>query len=195
MHKSIVLKLLPIIVATALSACSGPPREGNGMSPGGGGDGMRAANRTDVGCATAVEPVREQLRETAIALALTPKQQVLWNDYQEKISALMADQMRANGYQLTARHAPQQIESKVNTVRNRLAAMEDIAEQASALYQSLDEAQKKTADQRLAGTVPNLYSGLNCQGSDRSSEKNMGGPSGSGRGGPGGAMGGGMGRF
>lgn len=194
MRKSVTLNLLPIILAVTLSACGGPPREGSGMPPGGVGDAMQGGNRNGIGCASVVEPVREQLRETAIALALTPKQQVLWNDYQESISALMADQMRAEGYQLATRHAPQQINGKVNTVRNRLAAIEDIAERANTLYQSLDEAQKKTADQRLAGTVPNLYSGLSCQGgNENSSSKNTTGPGS--RGGPGGGMGGGMGRF
>jgi len=45
-------------------------------------------------------------------------------------------------------------------VRNRLAAMEDIADAASQLYAVLSPEQRKVADDLLPTTVPALYSGL-----------------------------------
>ena len=81
----------------------------------------------------------------------------------------MADQMKQESASFARRTAVQQINSKVDTVRNRLAAMEDVSDKAVMLYQSLDDAQKKIADLRLPATVPTLYSGLACQGSNEDS--------------------------
>ena len=146
-----------------------------------------------------LDEVLGQLRDSAEELKLTPRQVPLWGAYQDKVGALMADQMRVEAYRRPEQTAPQQIAGKVDGVRNRLAALEDIADAANKLYQSLDEAQKKVADRRLASTVPTLYSGL-AGGSDRGEaamprggERNGG--DGRGRSGGMGGMGGGMGRF
>lgn len=149
-----------------------------------------------------VDNLQTQLQTTAEALKLTPTQAVLWDAYQEKVGALMADQMKLQPYRARRQNAMQQIGQKVETVRNRLTAMEEIQEAASKLYGSLDEKQKAIADQTLPQTVPALYSGLGGgsggnPGGERNGERSSGrgGPGGGGMGGPGGGMGGGFGRM
>lgn len=180
------------ILCLALSVAACAPMGGRGGPPGGG---MPDRDRSEVGPRSVsasgggsyvVELTQRQLMETAQALNLTPRQQVLWDTYQTRIGALMADQMRVEFSEPMRRGALQQINGKVDTVRNRLAAMEDIAEAAKTLYQSLDAKQREIADQRLAATVPALYSGLGDAGGAE-----HGGAKPGGRGGPGGMPGGG----
>jgi len=170
---------LALCFAAMVAACGTPP--GGRGGPDGPGE-QRGGN-----CKAPADQLRDQLSETAQSLNLSPKQRVLWEKYEESVSGLMADQLRLSPYQAPNRTAVQQINAKVDNVRNRLAAMEELSERAGTLYQSLDERQKKVADQRLSGTVPALYSGLVCSGA---------GAGGGERGGPGqGGPGGGMGRF
>lgn len=190
--------LLSLCLTAGVAACAGPGGRDGG--PGGTGRGDMAERRG--GASSPVDLVQAQLRDSAEELKLTPKQLPLWEAYQEKVGALMADLLRSETYQRPGQSAPRQIAGKVDTVRNRLAALEDIAEAANRLYDSLDAGQKAVADRRLANTVPALYSGLGGAGG-RGEEPAMGGgdrggPSGrsrsGGMGGPGG-MGGGLGRF
>ena len=196
MKKTFRVALLATVSVLTISAC-GTPMGGRGGPPMG--DGPEAGGNRGQSqgvCRSPIDQMQEQLTETAQALKLTPKQAVLWEAYQASVGNLMADQVKRELYAPPSRSALHQINGKVDVVRNRLAAMEEIAERATALYQSLDDEQKKIADQRLAGTVPALYSGLICQGggeAGRGSER--GGPGQGGRGGPGGMGGGGMGRY
>lgn len=181
-----------LLSATVLILCACAPMGGRGPESGPP-DAERAERGT--GGISVVDNIQESLRLTAEALQLTPTQWPLWDRYQEKIGALMADQMRLDAYQ-EHRSALLQIGRKVDTVRNRLAAMEDIHESAGKLYAALDDKQKQTADQMLITTVPTLYSGLGSNRvTDRKGERasgKRGGPGG-GMGGPGGGMGGGFG--
>ncbi len=187
--------LLPFSLAFAVAACSpvggrdGPSR-GGGMPPGDRGESGPRTVSASGGGSYVMELTQRQLSETALALRLTPRQQVLWDAYQARIGALMADQMRVEFGQAMRRGALQQIDAKVDTVRNRLAAMEDIAAASRLLYQSLDEKQKEIADQRLAATVPALYSGLGDIGNGGGRES--GGAMPGGMGGRGGGPGRGM---
>lgn len=198
MQKHFLIPLL-LVAAVCAAACAplgarddndGPGRRGPGSDPGG----------PSGGGATVVSLLQTQLAETAEALKLTPPQVVLWDAYQEKVSALMADQLRVQPYGTSRLAAPQQIARKVDVVRNRLAAMEEIDEAAHRLYAALDSTQKATADRMLPGTVPGLYSGLmgdsgrNDSGKSRGEPPSGGGNRGGGMGGGGGGMGGG-GRF
>jgi hypothetical protein len=151
--------------------------------PPGGGQEERGNNGSSV-----VANIQERLRLTAEALQLTPTQLPLWERYQEKIGALMADQMKLEPY-LARQGALQQISRRVDTVRNRLTAMEDIQEAAGKLYAALDDKQKATADRILISTVPALYSGFGGGGGG-SGGAEKGGDKGGMRGGPGGGMGG-----
>lgn len=173
-----------LLLATALlAACAGNP---------GGRDGYPPARREMGGSATAiVDQLQEQLRTAAEALQLTPAQRVLWEAYQERVGALMADQMKLPAYRPARESAPQQISAKVDTVRNRLTALEEIQEAVNKLYASLDEPQRRTADRVLPATLPALYSGFAGGGEGRA-EAGGAGERGSGpRGGHGGGMGGG----
>lgn len=166
-----------------------PPGEGRDAGP-------RSVSASGGG--QMLEQIQAQLSGTAQALNLNPRQQALWETYQSRVGALVADQMRVDFNSAMRRTAMQQIHAKVDTVRNRLTALEDIATAAQALYQSLDETQRAVADQRLAGTVPALYSGLGSPGGagpmpgGRNGGAGMGGPGGMGtppgRGGPGGGF-------
>lgn len=200
-RKTLVLVFATVLALAACAPMGGPDRRGdmeggpagNGGGPvGGGGAGMVVAN------------LQQQLQQTAEALKLTPTQAVLWDHYQDKVGALMADQMKLPPYRASRQPAPQQIAQKVDIVRNRLAAMEEIQEAAGKLYAALDSQQKATADQMLPTTVPALYSGQGgSSGGERGGERTAGrgspggggisGPGG-GMGGPGGGFGGGFGR-
>lgn len=200
-------RILPLLLASALvfSACA--PLRGPG-GPGGEPSGQGGPGRG--GGASAVAQLQTQLQETADALLLTPRQLPLWEAYQEKVGALMADQLKLSSYGAAAQSAPKQVAHKVEVVRNRLAAMEDIQDAAEKLYATLDDTQKKIADQRLAQTVPALYSGLgdvaggsaerSKDGQDQRGAGGRGRRGGGSGGGPGGmgapdGMGGGFGRM
>ncbi len=111
--------------------------------------------------------IERQLVEARTQLGIRPEQESLWGAYQGRVGALLADQRRHRPENETQGNALQQIERKVDTVRNRLTALEDIAEAAHKLYVSLDDAQKEKADHLLAATVPALYTGI---ASDRMDE-------------------------
>lgn len=183
-----------IFIPVLLAACASGP---DGRGGPGGGRGGDIDGPPGGGASSVVAQIQDQLQVTAEALKLAPKQAILWDAYVEKISALMADQMKLQPYR-AKQTAMQQIAEKVDTVRNRLTAMEEIQEAASKLYGALDENQKKTADQMLPGTLPALYSGLGSTGGGGGGERSnpgRNGPGGGGTRGPGGGMGGGFGRM
>lgn len=187
--------LMPLLVCAAMTTTACAPLGGrnDGDRP------QRGGASGEGGGASVVALLQSQLAATADALKLSPQQLVLWDAYQEKVSALMADQMRVQPYSISRQSAPQQIARKVDVVRNRLTAMEEIDEAARRLYAALDTAQKTTADRLLPGTVPGLYSGFvgessRNDGAERRTDGPAGGRDGGNRGGGGGGMGGG-GRF
>jgi hypothetical protein len=146
----------PLLLSFALllSACApmdGPDRRDD-MRPGGQAPGVHSVSLTD----------RHQalLAELGAELNIGPDQRVAWDDYCTAVGALVADQMRGSRAVAASDDAVRQIDRKVDVVRNRLAAMEDIQLAAERLYQALSPAQRTLADQRLAATVPALYSGL-----------------------------------
>jgi hypothetical protein len=140
---------------------------GGGLNIGGmGGPGDRGAHRDSR------SDTREQLSddrnprdnaqrkfaELEARLALTETQRPYWLRYGDRVSALNGDLARNPGGKVTANdNAVQQIERKADFLRNRLAALEEIADAARALYQVLDPVQKKAADALLAQTIPGLF--------------------------------------
>jgi hypothetical protein len=178
--------LIPAGLVLALAACSPMGERGGGPERGDGGERPRAGGAAFSG----IDQVRLQLRDTAQALDLTPKQVPLWEAYQDKVGALINDLHRIEPYRPPRQGAVRQIGAKVDQARNRLAALEEVQEAADRLYQSLDEKQRQIADQRLSGTVPALYACPAGGGAEGGGEMPRGG--GPGRGGMGGA-GGGMG--
>ncbi|HLO64294.1 MAG TPA: hypothetical protein VK165_15155 [Azonexus sp.] len=108
-----------IFIPLLLAACASGPyaRGGHGSGRGGDMDGP-PGGMGGGGADTVVAQIQNHQQLTPEALKLTPGQTVLWDAYVEKISALMADQMKLQTYRRkqTAMH---QIDDKVDTVRNR----------------------------------------------------------------------------
>lgn len=109
-----------------------------------------------------IDNLQAQLQKTAEALKLMPTQLTLWDAYQDRVGALMADQMKLQPYRAIRQNAMLQIGQKVETVRNRLAAMEEIHEAAGKLYAVLDENQKSIADQTLPHSQRGTQQGAVC---------------------------------
>ena len=162
--------VLGVLCAALVAGCGGP----GGRFGRGGGDESGFGAKTTV-CRAPFDEIHGQLSETARLLELTPKQTVLWENYATSVGALISDQVRHEVQVLSKPTALQQINAKTEVVRNRLAAMEEITARARALYASLDNGQKKIADQRLAGTIPTLSSSPNCGGAEGAAESDAGG--------------------
>ncbi|RKT50757.1 LTXXQ motif family protein [Azonexus fungiphilus] len=180
-YSLLLLSMLALAACAPIAGRGGP----DGAPPSAGG-----------GCGMAVESLDERLRKTADALKLTPPQNALWETYQAAVGALLADQRRVQGYR-ARQDAAQQIAGKVDAVRNRLSALEDIQDAAGKLYAALDEGQRKQADALLAATVPGLDGdGAACAAPASGGQRPSGRTApGGGMGGPGGGMGGGFGRM
>ena len=83
--------------ALALAACAPMGGSEGGPPPRDEGNTARAA------APGPVAQLQTQLQETADALKLTPKQAVLWDVYQERVGALMADQMKQSAHSASQR--------------------------------------------------------------------------------------------
>jgi len=96
-------------------------------------------------------------------LKLTKAQQILFDAYVDNIAALGDDIQRS---QVTLRStrdvelaSPQQFAQMIDIARNRLTAIEDIAESGKILFESLSAEQKPIANSRLAALVTPLLAG------------------------------------
>ena len=101
-------------------------------------------------------PVLEvTLHELEEDLKLAPEQQPLFDAYAETLRGLANDVARQR--QSTAKAATatlvERIDRNVDTLRNRLTAVEDIAQAAKALYANLNSDQQRAADPRLASLM------------------------------------------
>ena len=100
------------------------------------------------------EATVEELRQD---LNLAPEQRPAWETCVGKVRALADDVSRERARQRTASaaelNAVQRVEREVDAARNRLAALEEIADSAKALYAGLSPEQRKVADARLANLV------------------------------------------
>jgi hypothetical protein len=169
LHK-VVMALLGVVLigstAPSYAQFGGPMNGGpmGGGGPGGGPPGDRQDVRSPVMASGShlVDDLQQQLDDLRLQLKLRPEQEASWQIYQERVGALMSDQLRPSRRVADAAtgDAVHQIERKVDVVRNRLAALEDIADAARDLYGRLDSGQRAIADQSLPATVPALYSGL-----------------------------------
>jgi len=178
--RSGLLLLLPIIVV----ACAPMGGPGGGRDPRGGGQGDDTAGPRSVSIS---EIHGELLARVEADLVITTAQRPAWDAYCAAVGALMNDQMRTGHSVARSDDAVRQIDRKVDVVRNRLAAMEDIGRAAERLYSVLTPEQRRIADIRLAATVPALYSGVND--ADRGGAAGRGGDR---RGPPAGGPGGGF---
>jgi hypothetical protein len=140
-----------------------------GMGGGPPGDGLDGRPRGSIMASGShlIASTEQQLDNLRFQLKLHPEQESAWLSYQEKVGALVADQLRPEPTAVAeAGNAVRQVDRKADVVRNRLAAIEDIGDAARHLYDLLDEQQRAVADRLLAATVPSVYSGASA---DRSS--------------------------
>jgi hypothetical protein len=115
------------------------------------------------------EDSTRQLEQLHYQLRLKPDQEKAWASYQSKIESLMNDRLRERPQDAQPeKTAVQQIEARVDTVRNRLAALEDVADAARVLYPQLDERQRALADRLAVRTLPSLLLGGPENAADKS---------------------------
>jgi hypothetical protein len=126
-----------------------------GRRRGGGGD--RQGRPDEKGAPERVNALEVTLHELHEDLKLTPEQEPLWESYAEKVRALARDVARESGRRFLRDGAPaslpQQLDRQVDAARNRLTALEDIAQSAKALYARLAPEQQPAADPRLANLM------------------------------------------
>jgi hypothetical protein len=105
--------------------------------------------------ATRMDPndPRTQLARVSRALKLTPAQAALWQAYEDSVLELLSDLGRTATVP-PGEDAVHQIDRKVDTVRNRLAALEDLSDAAKKLYASLSGEQRELADRMLYSGQP-----------------------------------------
>ncbi len=104
--------------------------------------------------------VELRLTELEEDLKLTPAQQPPWVAYSTQVVKLLSDASRGSGDGTrNETSAPQQLDHISDVARNRLTAIEDIADAGKALYAVLTPAQQSIADRRLVLAVLPLAGG------------------------------------
>lgn len=107
--------------------------------------------------ARASDRAHQQLNQARSLIRITPAQGPLYDTYTERVIALFDDLNRGVAPATVGESALKQIDRRVDLLRNRLAAFEDVSDAARRLYASLSPEQKETADRVLLGTLPALY--------------------------------------
>ena len=145
------------IATDALAQFGGRMPDSGRGGRGPGGDARTAAPRS-MDQESRVDLFEATLHELREDLKLTPAQQGAWDAYEGKVRALAADLKRERNRRLQQpeeqKTALQRIDQMVDVARNRLAALEEIADAAKALYASLTPEQRAIADARLASAIP-----------------------------------------
>jgi hypothetical protein len=150
----------PVWLAALLAAALSVQAQEGGRGRRGGAPEGEDPDRTAAARGSLAGELGAQLAAVKKRLKLQPNQQAAWDTYVRRIEALMEDMFRGIPAPLPNESAPHQINRRVDIVRNRLAAMEDIADAAGQLYALLSPDQRELADELLPTTVPTLYSGL-----------------------------------
>jgi len=102
-----------------------------------------------------VNQIEVTLHEFHEDLKLTDAQQPAWEAYVDKVRALINDAAKEQRGQRQSVQTTvlQRIDRIVDSARNRLTALEDIAQSAKSLYSGLTPEQQKMADPRLANLI------------------------------------------
>ena len=100
-----------------------------------------------------VNQIEVTLHEFHEDLKLTDAQQPAWESYVAKLTALASDVARESRSRPAQLGLEQRIDRIVDSARNRLTALEDIAQSAKALFAGLTPEQQKMADPRLANLI------------------------------------------
>lgn len=151
-QRRLAIALASLVASPVFAQFGGPGGMGG---PPGRPPGNASECRNPPADSVAVQNPMQKLDSLRYQLRLTPEQEKRWGTYQRRIEAWIEDMSRP---QDKAGAAPAsaigRIEARVDQARNRLTALEDIAEAARALYASLDARQKELADRLLADTIP-----------------------------------------
>lgn len=107
--------------------------------------------------ARASDQAHQQLNQARSAIRITSAQGPLFDAYQDRVVALLEDMSRGVPPASVGESALKQLDRRVDLLRNRLAAFEDVSDAARRLYAALTPEQKETADRVLLGTLPALY--------------------------------------
>ena len=107
--------------------------------------------------ARASDQAHQQLNQARAAIRITPAQGALYDTYQARVIALLDDMNRGVSPPSAGESALKQIDRRVDLLRNRLTAFEDVSDAVRRLYAALTPEQKETADRVLLGTLPALY--------------------------------------
>jgi hypothetical protein len=146
MNKRAALALMMAAAATPALAQFGGRRRGSGDREG------RPMDK-DGGGEPRVNTLEVTVQELHEDLKLTSGQEPLWQAYIDKVRALGNDLARERGRRPAQANVEQQIDRIVDAARNRLTALEDIAQAAKALYAKLSPEQQPAADPRLANLM------------------------------------------
>ncbi len=147
--------LIALCAAGSLVLAQEGGRSRRGAGPGADDTARGARERNSL-----IEELGAHLLDVQQRLKLETGQQAAWDAFAARVQALMQDQLRGPPAASEHEDAPHAISRRVDLVRNRLAAMEDIADAANHLYSVLTDPQRKLADELLPTAVPSLYSGL-----------------------------------
>ena len=113
----------------------------------------RPSTEKDSGGEPRVNTLEVTVQELHEDLKLTAEQEPLWQAYVDKVRALGNDVARERGRRPAQANVQQQIDRILDAARNRLTALEDIAQAAKALYAKLSPEQQPAADPRLANLM------------------------------------------
>jgi periplasmic protein CpxP/Spy len=144
-------------LALVLAAAASPAlAQYGGRRRGGSGGSDRQGRPDEKEAPERVNALEVTLHELHEDLKLTAQQEPLWQSYADKVRALADDVSRERARKPAPASLVQQIDRQVDAARNRLTALEDIAQSAKALYASLSPEQQPAADPRLANlmTIP-----------------------------------------
>jgi len=172
--KSVVIVLLTAVAMISSVAFAQYPSGRGGWPPAGGGPAAQGPSKTrDRPAADALSssgaPVLVQLDQLESELKLTPQQHAAWNAYADKVLRLADDMTRSRFVARTSPEpteatAAQQLDRLADTERNRLTAVEEIAEAGKALYAMLTSEQKAIADRKLVLPIRPLAIGVALPG-------------------------------
>ena len=147
-----------IAILVCAGAALGQSRRGGGDEGRQDGKQQRAAPASaSEAQARANDQAHLQLNQARSAIQITPAQGALFESYQDSVVALLEDMARGVPPSTAGENALKQIDRRVDLLRNRLAALEDVSDAARKLYAALTPEQKEAADRVLPGTLPALY--------------------------------------
>ena len=178
------------LAAGALATAADSMAQLGGGFPGGGGRGSRGGSkgqqqdqreqpRQPVMQEQNAVLLEQAIEELRVDLKLQPTQVPAWETYIGKARLLAGDMARERMLSMSAStqmDALKLINRSVDATRNRLAALEEIADAARAFYALLTPEQQAVANPRLAAVIPGAGGGMPARASSLSAPPRTGPP-------------------